>query len=300
MGGPPDLPELRLRALELTAQSTLAESASVQLCLQSREMEAALPEALSTLRPGPLHDARVASRRLRAGMTLFQRFYPGRWHAAVELARSVTRGLRTARDLDIRRVRLLRLSRLLGKGDRRCRELLGSLAKKTAEERALHGASTGLSAVQVLPVASFLWRPRRANAADADRFVRVWLHELQVMFQNTIPLAAVEAHGGVQHRLRIRGKELRYSLEMMQWRLGGEARWRVATMREAQDTLGELHDIDVLLEYLRSESARRGQSAQRCLAGAFEVLGEERRRLFRLFTGRRADLEAVCRPIRFP
>jgi CHAD domain-containing protein len=149
-------------------------------------------------------------------------------------------------------------------------------------------------------VAEFLWRPRRANAADADRFARVWLHELQLLVQNTMPLAAVEAHGGVQHRLRIRGKELRYALEMMQWRLGDEARWRVSTMREAQDTLGELHDIDVLLEYLRSESARSGRSGRRCLARAARALGEERGRLFRLFLARRADLEAVCSPVRFP
>ncbi len=300
MSGPPDLPELRLRARELSPQSTLAESARVQLCLQCCEMEAALRDALSTLRPGPVHDARVASRRLRAGMTLFQRFYPGRWHATVDLARLVTRGLRAARDLDIRRARLLSLSRRLGKRDRGCRALLEELAGRAGASRASHGAPAGLEAGKFGPVAGFLWRPRRANAADADRFVRVWLHELQVTVQNTIPMAAVEAHGGVQHRLRIRGKELRYSLEMMQWELGDGARWRVATMRETQDTLGELHDIDVLLEYLRSESAQCDRRGRRCLGEAAESIVGERRRLFRIFLGRRAGLEAVCAPINFP
>jgi CHAD domain-containing protein len=300
MSGPPDLPELRLRARELAPHATLAESARVQLCLQARELEAALPEALASLRPGPVHDARVASRRLRAGMTLFQRLYPRRWHATVGMARSVTRGLREARDLDVRRSRLLRLSRRFGKGGRTCGEVLGSLAEEAGAARASHAAPALPAPASFGPVAELLWRPRRESSADADRFARVWLHELQVLVANTIPLASVEEHGGVQHRLRIRGKALRYSLEMMQWRLGGEARWRIAALREAQDTLGELHDVDMLLQHLRDETARHPRTERPCLEEAGAILQAERRRLFRLFFGRRAELEEACGPISLP
>jgi CHAD domain-containing protein len=300
MSGPPDLPELRLRARELARGASLAESARVQLCLQARELESALPEALPRLRPGPVHDARVASRRLRAGMTLFQRLYPRRWHTAVGMARSVTQGLREARDLDIRRARLLRLSRKLGRGDRPCREVLEELATRAGEARAAGGAPALPAARLFGELAGALWRPRLSGAADADRFARVWLHELQVLVANTVPMASVEAHGGVQHRLRIRGKALRYSLEMMQWELGAEAAWRISALREVQDTLGELHDVDMLLDHLREESARRRRAERRCLDEASGVLHAERRRLFKLFLGRRAELESACGPIRFP
>jgi len=294
------LPGLRLRAQELAPLGSLAESARVQLCLRAREMEAALPLALATARPDPLHDARVAGRRLRAGITLFQRLYPGRWHATVDLARSVTHGLRGARDLDIRRARLLRLSRRPGRAGARCRALFSRLGEETVSARRSDAAARALSSVGLGPVLAFLWRPRRANSADAERFARVWLHELAVMTQNTIPVASVEAHGGVQHRLRIRGKALRYSLEMMEWRLGGEAAWRIAVLRRAQDVLGELHDIDVFLGYIRGEAARGAGKKRGCLRNAQNALEQERHRHFGRFLDQREELERACGPLNFP
>ena len=300
MSGPPDLPELRLRARELSPHGSLAESARVQLCLRAREMEAALPLALATARPDPLHDARVAGRRLRAGITLFQRLYPGRWHATVELARSVTHGLRGARDLDIRRARLRRLSRRPGRASGRCRAQFSRLGDATASARRSAVAAATLPSVRLEPVLTFLWRPRRAGSADAERFVRVWLHELAVLASNTIPVASVEAHGGIQHRLRIRGKALRYSLELMEWRLGEAARWRIGVLRRAQDVLGELHDLDVFLEHIRSEGARRAGRERRCLREAEGLLEQERRRFFSRFLDLRPELERACRPLKFP
>jgi len=297
MSGPPGLPELRLLASELSACGSLAGSARVQLCLRAREMGAALPRALATARPGPLHDARVAGRRLRAGITLFQRLYPGRWHATVDLARSVTHGLRGARDLDVRRARLLRLSRWAGSV--RCRALFSRLGEETVAARRSDGAGRALASVVLEPVLTFLWRPRRANSADAERFVRVWLHELAVLTSNTIPVASVEAHGGVQHRLRIRGKALRYSLEIMEWRLGGEAGWRIAVLRRAQDVLGELHDLDVFLDYLRGESTGRARNERGCLREAGGFLEEERHRSFGRFLDLREELEKACLPVTF-
>jgi CHAD domain-containing protein len=261
-------------------------------------MEAALGPALRTTEPGPLHDARVAGRRLRAGITLFQRLYPGRWHATVDMARDVTRGFRDARDLDIRRVRLERLSRRLGRKECACRALFSRLVHRSKAERRVHGPETALTGIAFGPVVSYLWKPRRANSAESDRFAQVWLHELSVITQNTVPAASVEAHGGVQHRLRIRGKALRYSLEMMHWRLGEEARWRISVLRGVQDVLGELHDIDVFLEYIRGLSTASAPSERGCLREAAGLLGEERHRFFGRFLDQRADLERACLPVK--
>ena len=298
MSGPLPLAELRERAQELLPEGSSAESARVLLCLHAREMEAALGPALRTTEPGHLHDARVAGRRLRAGITLFQRLYPGRWHATVDIARDVTRGLRNVRDLDIRRSRLERLSRRLARKEGACRALFSRLVHRSKAERRWQGAETALAGISFEPVIAYLWRPRRANSAESDRFAQVWLHELSVITQNTVHAASIEAYGGVQHRLRIRGKALRYSLEMMQWRLGEEARWRISVLRGVQDVLGELHDIDVFLEYLRGEGAACAQNERGCLREAEGLLEAERHRFFERFLDQRADLERACLPVR--
>ena len=305
MRGPPAIAELRLRARELSPGGSLSESARVLLCLRAREMEAALPAALSTTRPGPLHDARVAGRRLRAGITLFQRLYPGRWHATVEVGRAVTQGLREARDLDIRRARLGRLARRLGGSSGVCRRLFSRLVEEAGADRRSQVARSDLAAAAhpaggMGPFIASLWRPSRVRTADAERFSSVWLHSLALITLNTMPMASVESHGGVQHRLRIRGKALRYSLEMMQWRLGEEARWRIEVLRGAQDVLGELHDLDVFLEHVRGESAGCDADERGCLRDALELLEQERRRFFGRFLDLRAGLEKACEPVRFP
>jgi len=300
MKGPPGIEELKLLSQELSPGGSLACSARVQLCLQAREMDAKLQLARHTSTPGPLHDARVAGRRLRAGITLFQRLYPGRWHATVDIARAVTRGLREARDLDIRRARLFRLSRRPGRSDDRCRALFSRLIDESKVDRKSSGPETTVADFPLEPVIAYLWRPRRSNSADADRFAQVWLHELCVITLNTVPVASVEAHGGVQHRLRIRAKALRYCLEMMQWRLGREARRRIVVLRGAQDVLGQLHDIDVFLEYLRGEAARCARNERGCLREAQAVLEQERHRFFRRFVDQRSGIETACEPVRFP
>lgn len=289
--------ELRRRAHGLSPRSSLPEAARTLTCLWAREMEADLPLALTTLRPAPLHDARVDSRRLRAAVSLFQGLYPGRWEQVALMAREVNRCLRRSRDLDIRCARLRHLIRGMRRPGGKDRSRLGKMLDESLASRK---ASSGLpgpgESASMAPLLQELWSPRVARAHQADRLVGVILKELAQRTASLIPTASVETLGGIQHRLRIRGKALRYSLEMMEWRLGEEASWRIKVLRSVQDILGEVHDIDVFAEYIgqwskggkgRDDSADRDMRAGLCA---------QRHRWFGRFLDKRTDLEMACDP----
>jgi CHAD domain-containing protein len=178
--------------------------------------------------------------------------------------------------------------------------IAGKMLRETLAERGRLARPAGPMAVDfagtLLPA---LWRPRTSRAPAADRFVRVGLRELAQRAALLIPVASVETHGGVQHRLRIRCKALRYSLEMMGWHLGAQAAWRLDILRKVQDELGELHDIDVFCGYL---AERMGPSARHGSGRVGDIgrrLGDERRRHFERFLDIREELERAAAPVIF-
>lgn len=295
MGQVPLRDELRARARQLSPRSSLPEAARTLTCLWAREMETDLPMALRTLRPAPLHDARVESRRLRAAASLFQGMYPATWERAATMAREVTRCLRTPRDLDIRGARLRRLIKARGRSGRKDRADLARMLDETVTLRGSLINAPGPGAGKLMaPLLQELWRPRVAEAPSAQRLVWVILKELAHRTEFLIPPASVEPLGGVQHRLRISGKALRYSLEMMEWQLGEEASWRIKVLQRAQDVLGELHDIDVFVEYLEDERKGRARRGPGVRADTMGVLGEQRGRWFGRFLDLRPELENAC------
>jgi CHAD domain-containing protein len=104
----------------------------------------------------------------------------------------------------------------------------------------------------------------------------------------------VERHAGVQHRLRIKCKSLRYSLEMLEWRMGKEATWRIAVLRKAQDVLGDIHDTDVFLEFISSLERLPPAARKKPCRELTASLREERKRHFAAFLGLRAELERAA------
>lgn len=71
---------------------------------------------------------------------------------------------------------------------------------------------------------------------------------------------AVQHAGGVYfprraHEVRILAKKLRYSVELAQWTGVWKPRHLISDLRDVQDTLGNVHDAQVLLEELDRLSA---------------------------------------------
>jgi CHAD domain-containing protein len=91
--------------------------------------------------------------------------------------------------------------------------------------------------------------PRGATAENARRIVATRVDEL-------LDLAGAIHEAGAsrgQHDLRIAAKRLRYSLELFPRVFGAAGEAAVETLRAVQDDLGELHDLDVLLDLIADE-----------------------------------------------
>ena len=213
----------------------------------------------------------------------------------------MTGGLRTERDLD---VRLLRLREM--RADRTATEELRKLARRLfavveRERKALLGRTWTVSFLgkRMQEFIPELWRPCTACAPELEKGLSGRLRELAREALVLIPPAAVERHAGVQHRLRIRCKALRYSLEMMEWRMGERASRTINVLRDVQDVLGEVHDVDVFVEFFSSQARRRPAMPRRPLREMRERMAQERKRHFAVFTGLRPELERVCAPHNF-
>jgi CHAD domain-containing protein len=97
------------------------------------------------------------------------------------------------------------------------------------------------------------------------------------------------------HQVRIALKRLRYALE-----LAGELRVASTTaavrdLKSVQDTLGSLHDHDVLMDYAASAAAQPGitRPTRSSLTALNSVLDRERHELHAQFLTARLSLERV-------
>jgi CHAD domain-containing protein len=206
-----------------------------------------------------LHHTRVASRRLRELLPLLELDRDVTRKLSRRL-RKVTKGLGTVRELDVLKL----LIQELAEDGRYTPTALRQLAAAVAQERA--GARERLSAK--LPTAR-LERLARTLERVSERLAsgdsesgqrrtkgasRAWLWglEARVSLRGACVRAAIEAVGGVYaperlHGVRIAVKKLRYAAELVaeatRKRIGAD----IAVLKAAQDLLGRLHDLEVLL-----------------------------------------------------
>ncbi len=224
-----------------------------------------------------VHRARVASRRLRAGLRMFQiHLEPevyARWRKHV---RRVTAGLGDARDKDVQIEFLCRaLSRLdeasLVPGVAR---LLASLEKQRerlqpevvkAVDRIERSGVLDEMRAALKEVRS---RSDSAKAApggpavyrEAAEHIHAQLDELLSHESSLADPQAVPEH----HAMRIAAKRLRYTLEIGQKPYGGALDGMIEMTRRAQTLLGDIHDCDVWAERLDAFAEKqRGRVVKR-------------------------------------
>jgi len=221
-----------------------------------------------------VHQARVASRRLRAGFQLFGNCFGAakvkRWRKAV---RRVTRRLGPARDKDVQiafvrgvlaglEPKTLRpgVQRLLLRLEQQRAALQKRVVK--AADRALAGGElaqmsrlTGrlasrLKKKRVPPASPFVFRTAR------DQIVARWdaLRQYEGSLKDPEDLAS-------HHRMRIAAKRLRYTLEICRPAYAGQLDEAVGEVRGLQERLGEIHDCDVWVEHIGRFMAEERQRA---------------------------------------
>ena len=262
--------------------------------------------------PAAVHDARVATRRLREALPVVARGKKGR--ALLKAVRRVTRALGPVRELDV---------------------ALTTLAE--------FGASRGVSRDSIVRVRTAIAEERRQLCARLSRrLARCDVKGLgqRVVDQTTVPLTtlaaralladvedrcgrraarlrgAIETAAGIYlpdrlHDVRIRVKKLRYAMELAQdlrnarraarpARASGSTKAesaRLRTLRQVQELLGRMNDLEVLIARMRAlqgTSTVTGLRVSADLDQVVRMIENECRVLHGKYMAARGSVLAVC------
>jgi CHAD domain-containing protein len=99
------------------------------------------------------------------------------------------------------------------------------------------------------------------------------------------------------HEVRIAVKKLRYSMEIVRELSGSRAMARINTLKDAQDLLGRMHDVEVLIARTRAIQGSGKASSLRLSADLDRLvrrLETESRQLHGHYIGMRPRLLAIC------
>ena len=221
-----------------------------------------------------VHQMRVASRRLRAALSIFETVLPNqpvkRWRKAVK---KVTRSLGAARDLDVQIEFVQKFQKDHG-SEKRHRPGLERLVLRLSQQRAVQQPSV-LRAMDEIErsrildqVAQFARKTfaqgRLARVTPggtvsmqfAQEAVRARLGDL-VSYESYVSQPDCVAQ---MHEMRIAAKRLRYTLEIFQPVFGSPIKPFIRSAKQFQTLTGDLHDMDVWLvrlpRFIDDEKAR--------------------------------------------
>ena len=253
----PGAPELG--PTEVSATSTMGDLAFAVLRRQLAALRAKEPGTRLGEDPEELHDMRVATRRLRAALSLFEGVLPVRAQVFRAELGWLARLLGAVRDLDVQLENLaamsfsdadLALNPEHGGGDP-----LAELSALLEGEREVARADMlqGLDSVRWDRLAKGLTVMAQQGPARRSLATRVpaaiGLPELVLTRHQKVAKAAKRAkRSGVVtdfHALRIRCKRLRYALEFSSEVYGGRTSRFVRSLTVLQSELGEMQDAEV-------------------------------------------------------
>ncbi len=214
--------------------------------------------------PENVHRMRVASRRVRADLDVFEPVFPkkkfGRWKEGI---RELTRMLGSARDADVQIGYLQQLieephPEAVGKGLEALLEhkrdyrssLQPALARsigELVEERTIEGLIEHITTIEQAI-------PKDAGVRTREDLLQSMEH-IQKRVEEVFgyakyverPLAMAE-----HHAMRISAKRLRYTLEIFHPLYDDGLKENISEIKRFQDVLGEMHDCDVWISDLRA------------------------------------------------
>jgi len=252
-----------------------------------------------------LHRARVATRRLRELMPMLQ-IDPDAARKLRRRLRKITRRLGSVRELDV----LLILIDELHVSRREHREALARVAVAVARKR----DEARKRLFDRVPIAE-MWRLARKLERLTDEFEELeqsvgtiaarrwhWAVDVRLGRRAERLRSALEDAGAVYlperlHAVRIALKKLRYAAELAADIAGDKSTPDIRVLRRAQDTLGRLHDLQVLIDRVRQVQASLtppSVALWRALDALVTSLDNECRQLHARYMRIRGDLDAVA------
>jgi CHAD domain-containing protein len=268
--------------------------------------------ALTRMLPGAergdvrsIHQARVATRRLREALPLITAGTRGR--KLERVVRKITRALGPVRELD---VALEHLDELNGAEDVP-RPAIARLRQGIASERALMHTEMRrrLDRIDLDKLRKRAVSAARRGAApatagrgrvrDPERLVAA---EERAARRATALRAAMDNAAGIYlpdrlHEVRIALKKLRYAMELSRELSGSRAMAAARTLKAAQDLLGRMHDLEVLIARTRAVQSAPSATNLRLSADLDRLvrrLENECRQLHGHYMASRHKLMTIC------
>jgi CHAD domain-containing protein len=209
----------------------------------------------------PVHDARVASRRLRATLPLFEACLPPKpskkWLAQIK---NVTSTLGEARDTDVQIEWLEKTFKQLS--DQRFKPGVNRLVMRLRQKRAKLQAPVTLAMEKLIQSAildsmSDYLTPIAAQAEAVYLYTpALYQHSFRSISQRLETLLSYDEivlqpeKVTELHQMRIAAKWLRYTAETFAPLYADQLKPYLQAVRTAQDLLGEIHDCDVWQSFL--------------------------------------------------
>lgn len=249
---------------------------TVLLLRRARELERQLPQAIQGLDTG-VHQARVASRRLREAVPVLAADTKARRKAERKI-RKLTRALGTVREMDV----TVQILDEFAQGPGIPRNALEDVRAHVVEERDRR-REVMLERLGDVNTEKLSRRLEEASIMTAITGPAQWREALaaRVSHRTKRLRRAIQAAGQIYaaeplHNVRIETKKLRYALELVADARLAPARPLVNALKRAQDTLGRLHDLQIIEQHVAAVQAlpptRRGahDAGLKVLAGMLE------------------------------
>jgi len=209
-----------------------------------------------------VHRMRVASRRLRSTLPLFGGCLPQKKRAGWERQiRSITRSLGAARDNDVQIEKVAAFQETLADHAPQrygiARLILRLRQQRSANQERVDRALERLEENQtvtemeswLLPIAARQNQVYLYNPALYELALQAIRENLEAFESYRDDIYQPERVAEL-HAMRIAAKHLRYTLETFTPLYGGEIRTCLQSLRKAQETLGDIHDCDVWIDFL--------------------------------------------------
>jgi CHAD domain-containing protein len=236
-----------------------------------------------------IHDARVATRRLRAALPLAWAESPNNaWVSSFETIRQIGKQLGRVREVDVALEALPSLEARVPLAAPAIAELRRELAQRQARKRRRLIKNVERLSLDRVSAASLV--PGRKSSLGSDRRWRAVARAI-VDHSESLRQAVIDASGvyfpNRVHRVRVETKKLRYVLELVE---RAESSALVKRLRRTQEILGELHDHQLLALAVAAAKDLNGAD-RRLLQASAEARCDE---LFQLYLPRRSQLLEVC------
>jgi CHAD domain-containing protein len=229
-----------------------------------------------------VHQARVATRRLRSHLRTFRELLDPDWTEALRTELGwLGDELGAVRDCDVLLARLRdRVAHELDEADREAAApLIARVAEQHAAARArLLESLRGTRYLELLDrLVEAAHRPRVVMrlSDDDEKVLRRLVRRPWKQLRKAVEELADPAPDAALHAVRIRAKRARYAAEVVEPAFGKRARAFAKSLTDVQDALGEHQDAVVAGAWLRATALSLGDPAAAYAAG---VLGAAERR----------------------